>query len=343
MTRRLSFAALVLPVLFGCADPILVPKTDAPSNADVFDALWNEFDLRYSFFELKGVNWDSMRVVHRPRAIAAANDAALARVIGTMLAGLHDRHVSLTTGGTMSTMTFLSKADSTVARNPFDARVVDTKYLQSKRIAQGGHVEFGFVSSSIGYVRFPSFEGNGWVGELDEALAALKGVRSLVVDVRGNRGGSHAIAIAAAGRFATAPTVYSYTRIRNGPHHSDFTGMLPQVVQPGGPTQFRGPVVVLTNRTVYSSAEDFVLAMDALPSVTTMGDSTGGASGMPMARELPNGWTYQLSTWIEYTLDRRVFENIGLGPNAYVPTTYSELSRGVDAVMDRAIAAVEKP
>jgi C-terminal processing protease CtpA/Prc len=102
-------------------------------------------------------------------------------------------------------------------------------------------------------------------------------------------------------------------------------------------------VVVLTNRIVYSSAEDFVLAMRALPTVTTMGDSTGGASGRPMTRELPNGWTYSLSTWVEYTRDRRVFENIGLAPDVYVPTSWSELQRGVDAVMDRAIATVKKP
>jgi C-terminal processing protease CtpA/Prc len=342
MKRRLALAALALPALFACSDPVLAPNKVAPTNADVFDALWNEFDLHYSFFEVKRVNWDSLRTVYRPRAIDAANDAALARVIGSMLNALADRHVSLTTSGPASTMTLLSKIDSAVARNPFDPRVTD-KYLQSKRAASGGHVEYGFVTPAIGYVRIPSFDGNGWIGELDEALAALKTATAMIVDVRGNRGGTHSLAIAAAGRFATTSATYSYTRIRNGPRHGDFTNNIAQIVRPAGPAQFRGAVVVLTNRSVYSSAEDFVLAMDALPLVTTMGDSTGGASGLPMTRELPNGWTYQLSTWIEYTLDGRVFENIGLGPDAYVPTSWPELLRGVDAVMDRAIATVKKP
>lgn len=343
MKWRSSFALVAVALSFACTEPILSPKNAAPTNADIFDALWNEFDLHYSFFEIKRVNWDSVRTVYRPQAIAAASDAALAQVIGAMLATLRDRHVSLTTGGVAPARTFLSKIDSTAARNPFDPRVVDRRYLQSKRVAQGGHVEFGFVSSAIGYVRIPSFEGGGWIGELDEALAALKTAQSLIVDVRGNRGGRHSLAVAAAGRFARTPVTYSYTKIRNGPGHGDFTGLIPQIVNPAGPAQFRGPVVVLTNRTVFSSAENFVLAMDALPSVTTMGDSTGGASGLPMTRELPNGWTYQLSTWVEYTLDRRVFENIGLGPNVYVPTTWNELLAGTDAVMDRAIAAVKKP
>jgi len=342
MKPRSMFVLLALPAAFACTDPSLTANHAAPTNAEVFDAFWNEFDLRYSFFEVKGVNWDSMRVVHRPRAIAAENDAALARVLGTMIAALQDRHVMLTTAGT-SAMTFLSKIDSVLPRNPFDAQMIDRKYLQAKRVTTGGHIQFGFVTPTIGYLRIPAFDGGGWSGEVDEALASLAGAQSMIVDVRGNRGGSHTTAIEAAGRFASSPVLYSYTKIRNGPTHSDFTPLSPQVLNPAGPAQFRGPVVVLTNRIVYSSAEDFVLAMRALPTVTTMGDSTGGASGRPMTRELPNGWTYSLSTWVEYTRDRRVFENIGLAPDVYVPTSWSELQRGVDAVMDRAIATVKKP
>ena len=343
MKPRSMLALLALPTAFACTDPSLTANHATATNAEVFDALWNEFDLRYSFFEVKGVNWDSMRVVHRPRAIAAENDVALARVLGTMIGALQDRHVMLTTGGSSSAMTFLSKIDSVLPRNPFDAQMIDRQYLQAKRATKGGHIQFGFVTPTIGYVRIPQFDGSGWAGEIDEALAALAGAESMIVDVRGNRGGSHSTALAAAGRFASSPALYSYTKMRNGPLHSDFTPLSPQVLNPAGPAQFRGRVVVLTNRIVYSSAEDFVLAMDALPTVTTMGDSTGGASGRPLTRELPNGWTYSLSTWVEYTRDRRVFENIGLAPDVYVPTNWADLQRGVDAVMDRAIASVTKP
>jgi C-terminal processing protease CtpA/Prc len=337
-----SLSLLSIAAVFACAEPTLIANRAAPTNAEIFDELWSEFDLQYSFFEVKGVDWDSLRAVHRPRAIAAPNDAALARELGNMLAVLHDRHVYLATGTSAGGVVILSAIDTVAARNPFDAGVVDRNYLTAKRFAQGGHVGFGFVTPSIGYVRIASFDGNGWVDEIDEALVALKAAQSLIIDVRGNRGGNHALAIAAAGRFVSSPVTYSYTRIRNGPSHGDFTGMTPQIVFPAGPAQFRGQVTVLTNRSVYSSAEDFVLAMSALPLVTTMGDSTGGASGRPMTRELPNGWTYQLSTWIEYTLDHHVFENVGLGPDVYVPSTYAELARGVDAVIDRAIAMAKE-
>jgi hypothetical protein len=318
-----------------CSEPVLAPSHSTTSNADVFDAIWTEFDLHYSYFIVKNVDWNAARDRYRPQAIAAANDVELARVIGNMLAELRDRHVMLTPTGAGSSISYRAPSDTAVAA--FDASLVGRRYLAPARVSVGGHVQYGMVSASVGYVRLPSFEGSGWVGELDAALRDMSNATSMIVDVRGNPGGSHDLAMAAAGRFATASYTCSYTRIRNGPSHDDFTAMTPQTVAPAGPAQFRGKVVVLTNRRVYSSAENFVLAMEALPSVTTMGDTTAGASGRPMTRELSNGWTYTVSTWIEYTADQKIFENIGLAPDVYVTARMTDISAGVDPVLDRAM------
>jgi C-terminal processing protease CtpA/Prc len=95
---------------------------------------------------------------------------------------------------------------------------------------------------------------------------------------------------------------------------------------------------VLANRHSFSSAEDFVLAMRSIPGVVIVGDTTAGATGGPIVRELANGWTYQLSEWIEYTPDRVPFESIGLAPTIVARTTADDASRGVDAVVERAMA-----
>ncbi|HEY7396141.1 MAG TPA: S41 family peptidase [Gemmatimonadaceae bacterium] len=334
MRRWLPLFAVAL-LGAACSEPVLAPSHSTSSNADVFDAIWTEFDLHYSYFIVKNVDWNAARDRYRPQAVAAANDVELARVIGNMLAELRDRHVSLTPTGAGSTISYRAPSDTAVAA--FDASLVGRRYLAPARTSAGGHVQYGMVSPSVGYVRLSSFGGSGWGGELDAAIRDMPTATSMIVDVRGNPGGSHDLAMAAAGRFATASYTYSYTRIRNGPRHDDFTAMTAQKVEPAGPTQFRGPVVVLTNRQVYSSAEDFVLAMEALPSATTMGDTTAGASGRPMTRELQNGWTYTVSTWIEYTADQKVFENIGLAPDVYVAAQMTDIAAGNDPVLDRAI------
>jgi C-terminal processing protease CtpA/Prc len=171
---------------------------------------------------------------------------------------------------------------------------------------------------------------------MDEALRALAGARTLVIDVRDNPGGSRPLAIEVAGRFASTETLFSYLRFRDGPAHDAFTAFVPQRVTPMG-VRFDGDVYVLTNRHTISAGEDFVLAMRALPRVTVVGDTTAGATGGPMPRELANGWTYQISEWIQYTPDRRIFEDIGLAPDVVAKAASEDARASRDAQLARAL------
>src|SRR5262249_1769498 len=158
-------------------------------------AVWTEFDLHYSYFIVKNVDWNAVRDRYRPQAIAAANDVELSRVVGNMLAELRDRHVTLTPTGAGSPMSYRSPSDTAGA--PFDASLVSRRYPAPARSSAGGHVQYGMVSPSVGYVRLPSFEGGGWVGELDAALRDMPNATSMIVDIRGNPGGSHDLAMSA--------------------------------------------------------------------------------------------------------------------------------------------------
>ena len=137
----------------------------------------------------------------------------------------------------------------------------------------------------------------------------------MVIDVRNNNGGNRTLALDIAGRFTDRSRTFGYIRIRNGPGHGDFSDFLPADVVPRGPRQFTGQVYVLSNRHDFSSAEDFVLAMRGTGSAKIVGDTTAGVTGGPIVRELANGWTYELSQWIEYTVDKKPFEGIGLAPD----------------------------
>ena len=79
MHRRFLIGAAAL-VATACADPTLVAPADRSYGA-MFDQLWHETDLTYSMFAVKGVNWDSVGAVYRPRAVAAQSDLAFARVL----------------------------------------------------------------------------------------------------------------------------------------------------------------------------------------------------------------------------------------------------------------------
>jgi C-terminal processing protease CtpA/Prc len=331
--KRLCLA-LALMVSTGCADTFLGPSP-AKDNGALFDEVWREFDLHYSYFAVKHINWDSLGAHYRPLALSASTETQFASVLAHMLGELHDAHVALTPGAEHATLRQLVGPDT--ATTYFVQSVVFNRYVPSSRYSAQRHLRYGMATPTVGYISIPSFVGGDWSSEMDEVLDGLPAAQSIIIDVRNNVGGTYVLAAAIAGRFADRERTFGYVRRRNGPSHDDFTDFTPETVAPAGSRQFRGPVVVLSNRKSVSTSENFILAMKSLPSVTIVGDTTAGASGAPIVRELSNGWTYQLSEWIEYTSERQTYEDVGLAPNIVVRASATDMAKNVDAVLERAI------
>ncbi len=332
MRRFILLAAAVLSS--GCTDALLGPAPQTHRGA-IFDQLWHQFDLHYSFFALKNVNWDTLGARYRPLALAAPTDDAFAAQMGSMLQQLKDVHVSLTLNAAAgSTFGYLSPFDTITTY--FNPSLIFQRYVTGAQSTSGGHMRYGMVAPTVGYVRLASFAGTDWADEMDEVTSALSGAASLIVDIRNNPGGDNGLAILLAGRFAAQEKTYGYVRLRNGPSHDDFTDYIAETVVPSG-TSFGGKVFVLTDRRDFSSAEDFMLAMRVLPHVTIVGDTTAGASGGPITQELANGWSYELSEWIEYTPAKKMFEGVGLAPDVVVKGAASDAAAARDAIIERAL------
>jgi carboxyl-terminal processing protease len=327
VTRRVLAAMIALCAACGA----IVGPDPSTNSVAVFDRVWRDLDLHYAFFDVKHVNWDSLGAVYRPRALVTTGDVTLELVISNLLGQLHDQHIVVGINGNDFPTT------SSPYPNLFDPTITYAKYVNQLGGFPSG-IGFGLVSPTIGYVRFQSFDGSGWVPQVDTALAQLGAVTALIIDVRNNSGGLSENAIAIAGRFAERTTTAAYVRYRNGPLHSDFTAPIAQVVAPAGSSHFSGNIYLLANRNTYSAAELFVLAMRALGHTTVIGDTTGGAAGSPLARELQNGWTYQFPESMELTLDGRMFEDIGLPPDLAIHNTTVQINRLVDTQLERAIA-----
>ena len=62
-----------------------------------------------------------------------------------------------------------------------------------------------------------------------------------------------------------------------------------------GRVRWAKPIVVLTNRSTFSAANNFASVMKNLPGVTIVGSVTGGGSGVPFSSELPCGWGIRFS------------------------------------------------
>ncbi len=320
--------ALLLALSVAGCDGLAVTDARATSREAMFDQVWSDFDRYYAFFPSDGLDWSQARAEYCPQAAAARTDQELAAVIGQMLIRLHDQHVTLYTP-------FGTYAD-TLARRPQRLNTIVVAYYVNTVMTPGGHMAYGHIGSDVGYIRIPSFQGTDWT-DIDEPLTRLPGRRGMIIDIRENGGGNELMARQVAGRFLGADRLARYLRYRNGPGHNDFSHYVEDHAGPVGPSTFQGNVVVLTDHRSFSAAESFVLFLQGAPRVTIVGDSTGGASGRPIARELPNGWTYRLSSWQEFTPRKVSYERVGLAPDSLVLADSLALTHGFDRQLEAAI------
>ncbi|WP_339814450.1 S41 family peptidase [uncultured Imperialibacter sp.] len=311
MTKTIAFI-LVGVILFGCERAFFEdePEDTYVSNFEVF---WSEFDRNYSFFELKNIDWDSLYHVYRPLAELAANDGQFFQVLAKLSLELKDGHVNVISPYGVSTYDFAN------GERPVGAENVKP-YLYNVKQA-GSSIEYAeLLRQNVGYIHIKTFGGDIEDYEkIDDILEALKKEDGLIVDVRSNGGGSTTKSQTIASRFADKERLYLKVKYKNGPGHGDFTDWDERTVSPEGPSQYNKPVVVLTDKKTFSASEEFVLAMRLFPQVTIVGDTTGGGSGNPILRELPNGWVFRLSSWIAADPDNNTYEGIGLVPD--IPVT----------------------
>lgn len=326
----------------GPMDLTFMAATKAPNYSQVnFETLWREFDARYSFFVVKGIDWDSLHVVYRAQVTSRTDVVDLFQLLSSLLANLRDPHVSLSTPygsysyagwylpypanylGPAGLLRYLSEDDGTIA---------------------GGAMHYGKIGTDMGYLYVgPQLVGNAtaWAQGIDLVVEKLQNCKGVIVDLRNNVGGNDALGSIVAGRFTDRSRTYSYIRWRSGPLHGDFTDYQALTIAPQGARQFLKPVIVLTNRRCVSSAEGTLLMFKALPHVTVIGDTTAGGSANPIALTLPNGWNYRVSRWIQYTAEHEVFEGRGIAPDIPVRITSADSTAGKDTILERGIQILQ--
>ena len=338
--RKIRFISLFLVLMIFCSCQGLFIEPDSDNTPEKnFEILWQEFDRYYSYFVYKDIDWYSLYNQYRPQVSAQTSDQELFTILSSMLDILKDGHVNLyTPHGIYSYDAWWSDYPAN-----FDLDIIRRNYLTSGYTTAGrGTFTYGKLTDEIGYIHISSFVGSEETFlEISGILEKFRDLKGLVVDIRHNGGGSTNNSDLIAARFADQKRLYAYVKWRNGPEHDDFTEPQELIIEPSEEWRFSKPVALLTNRSVFSSAEDFVLAMRVFPHVTVIGDITGGGAGNPILRELPNGWVYRLSRWQELTPEMEMYEGIGLMPDVLVGILEEDLAAGRDTILETAITTLE--
>lgn len=304
-----------------------------------FDALWTIIDQHYCFFEQKDIDWDAIYLKYKPKAAAAKTQLQLFDVCSQMLAELRDGHVNL-----------VSWFDTSYYREwwsdypqDYDERLVEEYYLHFNYKTLGA-LRYGILEQNVGYINYSSFSSAVGESNLDWVLSWLSTTNGLIIDVRDNGGGDLTNVEPFVSRFIKEKTLVGYIIHKTGTGHSDFSEPYPFYYYPtDGRVGWAKPVVILTNRSTFSAANNFVSIMKNIDGVKIVGATTGGGSGMPLTSELPCGWTVRLSS--TSILDARgVSTESGVEPTPgyEVHLDAQAALEGHDTMIDRAIQALSE-
>lgn len=323
MKRILPALFLLLIMVCSCVDT----DTHDDSAQGNLEALWQIMDEHYCFFQEKGVDWDAVHAKYAAQMDSRMSQSQQFEVMTNMLSELRDGHVNLYT--TFDTGRYWSW------REDYPSNLSDTllrKYLKTDYLIAGG-VDYTILDDNVGYLRYESFQQGMSDSNLDQVMLHLAACNGLIVDIRGNGGGQMTNAERLAARFCNTETTVGYMRHKTGRGHNDFSSMEQQTIRPAKGLRWQKQVVVLTNRGVYSAANEFVKYMKCFPTVTVVGDQTGGGAGMPFSAELPNGWGVRFSACPMYDAQGQCTE-FGIAPDYAVSQTDEDFRRGRDTLIE---------
>jgi hypothetical protein len=331
MRKNLTIYLLLTIVLFfvSCTRSILEkPET---SKKEVFETFWQFIDSKYSFFHLKNIDWDAAYNEFSPSIKEEMSEEAFFDTLSSMISILEDGH----SGIDAPFNSFKYAGFFTKGPENYDERLILDHYSKGFSPSVGSLKYFTLWEDKILYVGYHSFEGNITDADIDYLVNKYSSCRGMIIDIRNNFGGNSNNVTTLLKRFFLEEKAFMKSRLKNGPGHNDFTEFETISYKPGN-NHFMNPVCILTNRKVYSAASIFTLAMRELPNAVIVGDTTGGGLGLPIGKELPNGWFVHCAASHLYSMDDENFE-LGIPPDIQVDMKKEDRDKGVDTIIETAI------
>lgn len=302
-------------------------RTHAPRPAlETFDSAWSLIERGYYAPDYGGVDMPGLRQRYRPLAAAARGEGELVSLMRRMLGEFRTSHLDF-----FATPTITPQLHEGV-----------------KQAAAAPHgISWKQAAPGVGYLAIRSFEdGPEVVSRIDRAFAALAGNDSLIVDLRGNGGGTLGAAMRLGDHILPRPSPVGYFASRQGlidrkltsidrldrSALSTFDGYSSEgfgrsmaekgalMLTSGGraPRPYRGRIVVLIDEYCFSASEALASVVKETKAATLIGRKTPGlmlaANMIPVA----GGWTLVLPVWDFRTPQGIKVEGRGVEPDIKV-------------------------
>lgn len=217
----------------------------------------------------------------------------------------------------------------------FNRQIIKT-YLEPdyKEGMEESYIYGKIKNEDVAYLFFDYVGENFFI--LNDFIEKYDQMNGFIIDLRHNKGGDFPYCFSEIGRLTNQSQYVFKSKTKNGKGQDDYTNWKKWYIEPEGDFIDK-PIIVLTDRYTISAGERSVMALMTLPNVTIVGDTTNGAHGTMIGRELANGWFYSLVPQKVELYDGKSYEGTGLPPDIYVKNTLPQINSGKDNTLQFAI------
>ncbi len=306
----------------GEREPADKPKTNYSS---VFERTWKTFDEKFYDPNFNGVAWRGIGDKYRPLIAKIADDAEFINTMRQMLKELKVSHVGF-------------------YYSPFENAITAKKSVAAENAASFQPLTWKKISPEIGYLQIKEFtESAEAVASVDRAFAEIGDAPNLVIDLRGNTGGTLSVAMRLGDFLFDKPTPVGFFATREGlkrnkvdsmdklnaaklPVYSgykldDFWASMDKngavAITSGGraPKIYRGKVVILINERCASTTEAFVAVVKEMNLATLVGTKTRGAVLSAVSEKTVGDWLVRYPKADYRTARGKRIEGAGVEPH----------------------------
>ncbi|MGQ0542325.1 MAG: S41 family peptidase [Blastocatellia bacterium] len=187
------------------------------------------------------------------------------------------------------------------------------------------------INDDVGLIRFDHFAIQV-IAKFCDALTKFRDKKAIIVDFRGNTGGSLAVMIGLAGMLASEPVDLGTSMYRTGPE---------QLISQPKANNFKGSLVFLVDDLTVSAAEMFTSSLQESKRAILVGDKTAGETLPAVSVSLPTGAT-MLYPIANYRSGKgKYLEGNGVTPDHLISLDRKSLLEGRDIQLETALRVIK--
>jgi carboxyl-terminal processing protease len=212
--------------------------------------------------------------------------------------------------------------------------------LQPTTLSTRPVVSHRTLPSGIGYVRLTAFSETLRVPLL-EAIKTLKDTPAIIIDLRGNGGGSAAMAEALIGAFFKEKALIAATYTRSGVPITLAFGAIklstPERFAPGRADAYAGKLAILVDADSASASEAAAAALQSSGRATVVGETSCGCLLAFMGyAAVPGGGELAYSEIGFKTIKGDAIEGRGVAPDVSIARNVDDIRSARDRVLESA-------